>query len=99
MICIRTETEGHQLHSVAGEKLVGGADEKTVVAKNSWGSRNPRWDVTRANYDSHFTFDIEIEECWSTSLEVQPLPAETERYRRILEDNRQTIIARKRQPI
>lgn len=98
VICIRTETEGHQLHSVAGEKLVGGADEKTVVAKNSWGSRNPRWDVTRANYDSHFTFDIEIEECWSTSLEVQPLPAETERYRRILEDNRQTIIARKRQP-
>eukprot|EP01043_Picozoa_sp_COSAG02_P058289 COSAG02_NODE_7229_length_3108_cov_2.800598_1_plen_387_part_00 len=98
VICIRTDTEGHQLHSVAGQRLVRGASEKTVVANNSWGSRKPRWDVTRGNYDSHFTFVVEIEECWSTDHELQPLPAETERYRRILEDNRQAIIARQRQP-
>ena len=61
VICIRTDTEGHQLHSVAGEKLVGGgADEKTVVAKNSWGSRNPRWDVTHANYEDWSAFEPSI---------------------------------------
>ena len=97
VVCIRTDTEGHQLHSVAGQKLLGSGDDKTVLAKNSWGSRNPRWDVTRENYDSHYSFTVAITSCWSSSHEQQQCPAETERYRRILVDNEQAILAR-RQP-
>ena len=97
VVCIRTDTEGHQLHSVAGQKLLGSGDDKTVLAKNSWGSRNPRWDVTRENYDSHYSFTVAITSCWSSSHEQQQCPAETERYRRILADNEQAILAR-RQP-
>ena len=97
VVCIRTDTEGHQLHSVAGQKLLGSGDDKTVLAKNSWGSRNPRWDVTRENYDSHYSFTVAITSCWSSSHEQQQCPAETERYRRILVDNEQAILSR-RQP-
>ena len=78
VVCIRTDTEGHQLHSVAGQKLLGSGDDKTVLAKNSWGSRNPRWDVTRENYDSHYSFTVAITSCWSSSHEQQQCPAETE---------------------
>ena len=87
---IRTRAAGHGLHSVAAHKVMHRPDgQRVVLAKNSWGSQNPRWEVTRANYNSHYTFDVEIEACWSSANRPTGKPAVTEAYRGILRENRE----------
>eukprot|EP01046_Picozoa_sp_COSAG06_P061458 COSAG06_NODE_13492_length_1252_cov_2.040763_1_plen_326_part_10 len=88
---IQTSTEGHGLHSVATHKVMQRPAGPVILAKNSWGGRNPRWEVTHANYNSHYTFDVEIVACWSSANELTVKPEVTEAYRGILRENQDKV--------
>ena len=82
---IRTSAAGHGLHSVAAHARAG---PQSVLAKNSWGGERPRYEVTPANYDSHYTFDVEIVKCWTSGNERTAVPPVTAGYTSILSENR-----------
>eukprot|EP01045_Picozoa_sp_COSAG04_P031874 COSAG04_NODE_6058_length_1420_cov_1.711582_1_plen_229_part_10 len=81
---IRTSAAGHELHSVAAYMTVQRAGDPVVLAKNSWGGNMPRYEVTPANYDSHYTFDVEIVKCWTSGNERTAVPPVTAAYTSIL---------------
>ena len=89
VVVIRTDhTPPDNLHSVAAHTLIQEATGPLILAKNSWGGNVPRYKVSRANYDSHYTFDVKIVGCWKPSGDQQPAPVEAEAYRSILRGNR-----------
>ena len=61
--CVAVIGPPNDRHAVAAQRVLQRPGGQVVVAKNSWGSKSPRMDVTPENYDSHYRFDVEIVKC------------------------------------